>query len=593
MAAKGALSKIHTFADDLDKARLSRTTTATTKPVNTPVTNTSPTSDSLTTASNPTKSTKPVVQKNNKSSVTKLTSSSDRDASYPATIITDKKNKSFNLTAEVSSAIGDWWNDKIATYKNSKKPIYKVATTERRKGVIEEATTYTGRATTTDHQQVATHLKEISKVKEVQTNKPIQAPSNATTLPVAQTITPTIPQWETAQIALDDKNITNSDILTKSTGLNEIVKPVFTPINNTFEAAPEVTTQPAVQNITGTPELVVPTTNIETPKKSIVPSIPDINQDTSTLTPPTSFTFPAITPNIPYVAPTESISASVPISVNSQNAFTMLSEVPAPVIRNTPSNIKDNLLQRKEQLAEVAPVSPNNKSFSLLTYVAIATFVAISGGGITYFFMQGKELDTTTNQNSQTNLPTDSSNSLVSEPLAVKPVVSVQLDAPNKQSLFKAIKETAGLGDTLHIVTPLAFDTSLPITSREIMTLINRGFGVDFLGNVQNIRMGMIKEDPALIININNKDHARGHMFQWEKTMSYDLNPWFGIAIRNTSTTNQSDFIDGQLYGIDIRILKDDLGSERIVYGFAIDDTIIVTSNSESFASILNSYKSY
>ncbi|MCU0678761.1 MAG: hypothetical protein MUF19_04280, partial [Candidatus Pacebacteria bacterium] len=150
MTTPPVLSKVHTFAQDLERVRGSRGSTPAMKG---PVVNSQATQAvTPTAAANPT----PTVMASGglPNTPIKLTADTTRDASYPATIITDKKRRTINLTEEVSSAVGDWWNEKVKSLKGSKKPTYSVPSVERRKGVVHAATTHTGRVATSDHREI-------------------------------------------------------------------------------------------------------------------------------------------------------------------------------------------------------------------------------------------------------------------------------------------------------------------------------------------------------------------------------------------------------------------------------------------------------
>jgi hypothetical protein len=241
MKTSPVLSKVHTFADDLNKARLRRgpvtatpvvstppvvaKKTATTPTIPTPIAVPTPTPKKVaTTVVTPTATPKeiPVIAPKSQVTVTapvvtvaapkvatptvaapvKITTGATRDASYPATIITDRKRNRFNLTSELTKSLSDWWNKKLKSINDAKKPVYTVPTAERRKGVITAATSMTARSTTTDYNEVVARLK--SEQDKTSAATAIPATPHTVTPTATNVVATTTAAWETAHtVSLD------------------------------------------------------------------------------------------------------------------------------------------------------------------------------------------------------------------------------------------------------------------------------------------------------------------------------------------------------------------------------------------------------
>ena len=94
---------------------------------------------------------------------------------------------------------------------------------------------------------------------------------------------------------------------------------------------------------------------------------------------------------------------------------------------------------------------------------------------------------------------------------------------------------------------------------------------------------------PFLILTTTSYDHAFSGMLSWEKSIEEDLAPFMSPQATYTppATAQGSQiFIDTVVRNFDIRILRDETGAIRILYGFADRNTIIITTRVETFLSI-------
>ncbi len=639
--ATPVLSKVHTFANDLNQARLDRDTKKTAQ--QSIPTSTTPSPDPQTTAS--TKKTVPVTKKTSTplntdvSEPIKLKTKATRDASYPATIITDKKRRRFSLTKAMSDALSDWWQKTARDVQKRKTPTYSVPVAERRKGVVATATTITGRVTTTDHKEIVARIKTEPSTQAEPTKEP-HPPTLPSAKPTVEVAQDSLPSWETAVHTID--LATDEDPIPTKTSFSETLSPLTTSLSEAVptwettshtidfkidnEVTPQVTItpkttnaplskptpQPKQDNETNNTNSFVKITGVEVRRQHIEPIIPNTIEATSTadfeepevvsvkptvvtapIAPPTPVIpepvkiFPKIKPILPNIPPLNPKVAPENVSLRRENAFSLLSEVPAPVVPPVSPKLKAVLAERAEVARSTTSETPRRfgSMMRILPYFAGITFVLITIGSIGYFFMSStSEPIISTTSTELPAIPTtdfsETSWSMTNSP------VSAQLDAPNKISLYNTIKNTVGLGDGLYMVTPLAHDSALPLTTREILSLVNRQFTPAFLGTITQVQVGMYREEPVILLTISDEATARGGMFGWERTMSQDLSPWFGVAFRYTSTSTLTGFVDSRSAERDVRILKDDIGTERITYGFLDTSTILITSDTTTFLNI-------
>ena len=108
------------------------------------------------------------------------------------------------------------------------------------------------------------------------------------------------------------------------------------------------------------------------------------------------------------------------------------------------------------------------------------------------------------------------------------------------------------------------------------------------------------KNHPFLVFKTSSFENAFASMLDWEETMNEDLSPLFGdklseITARSTAQAQGSStvppprifipriFNDVIIRNNDTRILRDDRGDIALIYGFPRVDTIIVTTNENTF----------
>ncbi len=564
------LKKVHTFADDLNLVRSERGITT---KKSAPIAQKMPTPvgrDQVTVATASATGPKKIITN---SSATLKPSAND----LPATIITDQRGKRFNLTSEMSSAIGEWWNEKVQSVKKTKKKnLYGLPAAERRKGVVTAATTHTGRHAASDYHAVVERVKAKPEPEPTTVVERVTPPS--TTIPSVEPAS----DWETANEA----------------ALNTVLSIPTTEASGVVPQMEETeTTGVVVTDITYRQPRIEPTIP-EYPIAESKPEEEELFEPTVDETKPvifTEFEEPVVAPITPTPRSFEKITPTLPTTATatsaSPSAFTMMSEVPAPVLQNKPDYVKTTIAARKEALAGTPTTTAPSRLLSLAPYLAGGTFVFVTVGTIAYFMIAGTSSapEVTTGD---TTLPTDTlGNSGDQLPLTTTGgVVTATLDAPNKSSLYKAISETANQGEGLQIVTPLAHDTILPLGSREILSLLNRQFSPSFIGSVTQVKLGMYRNEPVIILSVSDGATARGSMFLWENGMSQDLSPWFGIPFTNNASESSSQFKDSQIAGYDVRILKDDIGTERITYGIIGQSTILITTTSTAFLNITENY---
>lgn len=613
-----ALPKLRTFAHDLDVARATQGHTvadqSVSQTVSTPVVTqtvaaTSPVAKAATiptrlsaptplpvppeAAALPTTPHQPVLPTQN--GPIKLTASSDRDASYAATIITDNKHKRFNVSSEISQSVSSWWNDTLKGFENRKKPKYTVPTVDRRKGVIERATSTTARSTTHDHHEIVARLRarqngELPPAPTVVRPTPTKKPE-----PVAIPSVSSIPQNLPTTASLPE-------FMTAAPTPKIIVPTVEIPEPTPIAARIE----PIIPNYPA-PEVVVPDTDVISleseiysavleeekaiPKEETAPALPPVvNNPTPIL--PTPYAFPKITPvvPIPTVTPARAQSLVMPEVIPE----VLLSDVPLSIPRAS-SATQSALAARRETLTAVAAsgaAARPRRRFSLRQLIAEPLFLLgavfiLSASGLAYIFLDASPTTPAVSEvvpvTPVSNLP-----NMPSLPAGNASSPFIRLTSHSKTALYTAIGTAKNETDTLTLVTPLHSETGILLSRTEILELINRRLVADFIAAIADLQLGYYRGSPALIMRITDDNVARGGMFAWERTLSSDLSPWFGAPVAG-NTTRGPEYTDSISSDTDIRMLRNEAGAIVIVYGIK-NGVLIITDSESSFLNLATTY---
>jgi hypothetical protein len=134
-----------------------------------------------------------------------------------------------------------------------------------------------------------------------------------------------------------------------------------------------------------------------------------------------------------------------------------------------------------------------------------------------------------------------------------------------------------------------------PGSIEEILAEFNFRAPGSFVRSVKEIALGGAGNQPYLVLEMTNFDVAFAGMLEWEQTMSADLSPLFGPTVietfdpsaRTATQVRNAFFTDAVASNKNVRILFDETGSDRIVYTFTDQDTILITTTRESLELLL------
>lgn len=450
-----------------------------------------------------------------------------RDASYEATIITDAKHNRFNFGGALISSITSWLHNFQKNQTDKRKPKYTVPRAERRKGVIQRATSTTARTTTADHLAVLQRIKESENEEErVTTAAPIKSPE--VTSPAIPRVSPPITAAEPAHereyaapIITYRKNVVPEN-------LSEINDEVDTPI---LDEEIEDVNVPIYEE-----EIIEPTPE---PEPAIIPIVV------------TPITLAPIEPNIPDNDFNSETNAG-----HDEEIYKSEKKKPRFQLRVPTTSIIHHLIENPNQLA--------------LTVLSGITVVFVLYIGIQSFV--GKTTDTGPVASEKSELFTGATR-----------YQSVFI-ATNKQTLFDQVLSYKDDETFIFEVVFTGPDTTSLIPANTILGMLGTSLPADFVAEIESIIFGYYRGEPWLILRTNNKNTAYGGMLRWEPELSHDLEPWFGSAVQKAGVGPQ--FKDGVIETVDVRVLQGADGRERITYGFIGQNNVLITTNTTAFLNL-------
>ena len=234
---------------------------------------------------------------------------------------------------------------------------------------------------------------------------------------------------------------------------------------------------------------------------------------------------------------------------------------------------EQNKRVRENNFSSLLP--SENSSFQKNAMYILLSIVLIGTGiwGASHFFRESKistEVAITPNQG--VLLFTNEEEELAVQKLSGQEFVNLLNEERQKlPNNPKTIKEIKLVGSTVfgeRAISASSFlDRFINVPGR-----LKRALSSEFLFGIN----GGNPPSPIFIFKTQDFDTTFAGMLDWEITMSSNLAPLFGPVV-------QGKFEDVILRNKDTRMLKDGENQTRIVYGFPNTETLLVTTNEDSF----------
>lgn len=219
----------------------------------------------------------------------------------------------------------------------------------------------------------------------------------------------------------------------------------------------------------------------------------------------------------------------------------------------------------------------------------IVCSIALSGFGFFWYIKQHPGSNTTTVSiptfiaiDAQKSVPFLTNRAQLLETLATK----VAASGTGVTQLYPIYGESQNEG---------TFGATVP-TSNFMRILDPRAAG-SFIRNLDEEMMfgAYNATDPFFILKTKQFDTAFAGMLDWEQYISADLTPLFGTPVERTydatlrtiDQTRGAYFVDDTVRNVDVRVLYDETGKERILYAFLNKNTLVITTSSAALSELI------
>lgn len=458
---------------------------------------------------------------------------------YDATVITDTKHKRFRLIPSAIASIKRWFKD-LTKKRKKAAPKYSVPEADRRKGVIQKATSKSGSVFTADNDTLREQIRRRRhESEEARRKAEAEARAKAEAKPESEPETSWSPYTETGFPLLEDGDETPvTDTAPKNVTI-EFKKQ--TPL----QTAPPATEPPASE--AGPTE--APKTEPEPelmPKPEPTPIAPEPVPQASVTPEPTPEPVPPAEPEpepVPEPEPQEAFEPSDEPIQNVRTSDTFEESEPRPI---------------------------DWRDTNTLTMIIFGVIVVLAVAGLLVLSLM---------RQSQPVTP-------VTAPFQTQFLAGAQTErvdyAPgeNLTELIIAKSDELPLG---------LIDVQIHGTDGEVLppgvVIDGLGFSLipSFRQSVTDVRFSTINQsDPILIFDFNDAVSARGGFLAWERTMASDL-----VELYRISANSSLSFTDDTVQGVDVRVMRTREGETLIVYGIVDENTALIANSIEDFSQVL------
>ena len=466
------------------------------------------------------------------------------------TIIRDTKRKRFRLLPSMVEAVRGWFEKQKTAFEAYRHPQNKITTSDSRKEVIERAIEKSALAPREDFEAIAQRKK----------NEQHKAVTSSLTIKKKQE--EPAPQWS----HLVEEDQPNEDASTVA----------FTPNSSTVEARVEepatLTPEPprAVE-----PQVVVPQTPVEVP--SAATALQDIPEDVPE------------TEEVTHVQQPQINSEPQPSYVAEQEIAQTPQFTPAPpkeTVRVEPQETFEPSTQIQQESVQTPAIEKEIATsvfVSRFAVIAIVLLATVSGVGISlYLFTQDEEVP-------QEVVVVYEIPSLI----AAEAQVDVPLQASRDAFMSDLATYIAQNTQTVQIYpSQQAAGVNRPASTQEIISTLSWRMPGSFARSIKELTFGATANQPFLILEATSFDVAFAGMLEWERTLSADLSPVFGLPVvesfdpsaRTDTQVREAFFKDAVSSNKNIRLLFDEKGQDRIVYTFIDKDTILITTTRDALS---------
>lgn len=276
--------------------------------------------------------------------------------------------------------------------------------------------------------------------------------------------------------------------------------------------------------------------------------------------------------------------------------------VPAPVPIQTPAPVMEPVVTEETPrpvtvppLAKTPPVitptrTPGTglktkRNFAWLFYVGVTAtaVVAIVSGATLVSWLIG-------DSNPNTVVVTQGPSNLI-EPTPIREDSVVKTILPRTRSEWYANLSASSQGGVISILPVINIGGAEQTAgTNDVLAVLNWAVEPAFTRSISDITFIMAEQKPVIVLKVGTFDAAFGGLLLSERALSGELSPLFGPVVTSTYKvgvgTVAPEFVDDLASNHDVRVLKDEMENERLVYGFIDQNTVVIAPDKETFSLI-------
>lgn len=377
-----------------------------------------------------------------------------------ATIITDTKHNRFKLFPSLFSSIKEWFDDKKNARAAKNAPKYTVPETTRRKGVIQKATSTTGKSATADFASIQERIKQ--RKAHVEKAEP-HTTWSANTEPVFLLL-----EGEVAQ------KVTNVQLVNRKS-----FRTPPTPIPAPVPPPPPAPVPPTLDIISAPIAPIAPVIVTPTPQETTIPII--------------------------------SATVDTPVAATAVTEVPEPTEVETPVSTESEPPVEEELIEVQNSSTKHTFLSLNTNLLALsVSGVTLAIVIMVTFGYIVFF--KESSVSNTTAIPPSAILQTSSFSNITDTPLLRTALITKLSNLATEST--EMIGEFAFSSTTKVAYTPQEIIATLKIPVEQNFA---QGLKTIHFGYVRNT-------EPYVLIEVTDKITALGGLLAWEQSMYTDFN---------------------------------------------------------------------
>jgi hypothetical protein len=450
---------------------------------------------------------------------------SERRSTRDGTIITDNKNNQIKFLPALVSSFSAWIKSISEAFKKKAPPTYTVTDTQRRKGVIQKATSKTGSIFTADNETLKEQIRKRQAEAKLEKNSEIfWSPHTEAGVPLLEKQNVISPKPVNVQLAFKKRAIPTITVVEPSPVIPlpgpawESVSPASEPNVMTFVPEPILPPTPPVE--------VLPVHEVTTPQ-------------------------------------TEVTQEPVPIFENTETA-----ESPFVDEEKNRSFVHRGFLDRVPGIGVLKRHNTNALTIGVVGFIGGALLTIYIFSGVVQIMFPEALVTTTT----ALDKPILNGNS----------VTAVTLPALNRATLEETLN-TQPSSDITGNEFSLLDANGVPLSAQTVLAFLAFTINPNFNQSITTLHFGSVSNQSIILLAVSDETTVFGALLEWEPLMARDV----GSLISVPRSVSVGRFFDKTIGTTDVRVLEAN-GNEVLVYGFLSENVVAITPSTTAFQALLN-----